>query len=249
VSRVSRLLELMELLRRRRSPILAEQLAEGLGISVRTVYRDIVTLQAQGAEIVGEPGVGYVLRPGFTLPPLMFSADELEALVLGSRWVEVRGDERLSAAATGALSKIRSVLPRQLHERVDEAILTVPDFGGAVPRVDTAELRKALRAEHVIELQYRDQTGKATTRRVWPFLIGFFEHVEVLAAWCELRGDFRAFRLDRIGAATDTGQRYPRRRAALVREWRQGQAGPPADEVGAHGKTKPVGPKRTADRN
>src|SRR6478609_6850784 len=133
MSRASRLLELMELLRQRRTPIPAAELAERLDVSVRTLYRDIATLQEQGADIQGEPGIGYVLRPGFTLPPLMFTADEIEALVLGSRWVEVRGDARLGAAASNAVAKIRAVLPAELRDSVDAATLTVPDMSPVEP--------------------------------------------------------------------------------------------------------------------
>src|SRR5690606_491436 len=110
MSRAARLLDLIQLLRNRRVPVTGPALAAELGVSIRTLYRDIATLQAQGADIQGEPGLGYVLRPGFTLPPLMFSADEIEALVLGSRWVAKRAaDERLAAAASNALSKISAV--------------------------------------------------------------------------------------------------------------------------------------------
>src|SRR3954452_10917944 len=126
MSRTSRLLDLLELLRRHRSPVSGPELAAQIGISIRTLYRDIATLQGQGADIQGEPGLGYVLRPGFTLPPLMFSADEIEALVLGSRWVAVRGDARLGAAASNAVAKIRAVLPGELRDSVDAATLTVP---------------------------------------------------------------------------------------------------------------------------
>src|SRR6478672_2616585 len=111
MSRTSRLLDLLELLRRHRSPVRGPALADQLGISIRTLYRDIATLQAQGADIQGEPGLGYVLRPGFMLPPLMFTREEIEALVLGSRWVAIRGDARLGAAADNAVAKIRAVLP------------------------------------------------------------------------------------------------------------------------------------------
>jgi predicted DNA-binding transcriptional regulator YafY len=199
-------------------------LARKLDISIRTLYRDIATLQAQGADIQGEPGLGYVLRPGFTLPPLMFSADEIESLVLGSRWVAVRGDARLAAAAENAVAKIRAVLPDALRESVDEATLTVPQFTRAEPSsVDVSAIRAAIRAEHKLTIAYRDQDGVATRRTIWPILIGFFDRVLVLAAWCELREDYRAFRVDRIVELTATGTRCPRRRAALLREWRERQ--------------------------
>lgn len=224
MSRAARLLELMELLRKRRTPISAAELADKLDVSVRTLYRDIATLQVQGADIQGEPGIGYVLRPGFTLPPLMFTADEIEALVLGSSWVEVRGDGRLSGAASSAIAKVRGVLPVGLRASIDEAILTVPGMVQVnAVTVDAAILREAIRAEHKLTIAYRDNADKASERVVWPFLIGYFERVQVLVAWCELREDFRAFRLDRIERAESTRRRYPRSRAVLVREWRKQQ--------------------------
>ncbi|MDI1451914.1 YafY family protein [Polyangium sp. 6x1] len=223
MSRASRLLDLMQLLRRHRAPIPGAALAEELGISIRTLYRDIATLQAQGADIQGEPGLGYVLRPGFTLPPLMFSVDEIEALVLGSRWVAVRGDARLAAAAKDAVAKIRAVLPSELRESIDASTLTVPTFDAEPIAVDASVIRAAIRKEQKLRLTYRDQDGAATTRTIWPLLIGFFEKVQVLAAWCELRQDYRAFRLDRIQSVEPKDERYPRRRAVLIKEWRARQ--------------------------
>ena len=223
MSRASRLLALMELLRRHRAPITGPALAEKLGVSIRTLYRDIATLQAQGADIQGEPGLGYVLRPGFTLPPLMFSADELEALVLGSRWVAVRGDARLGAAASNAVAKIRAVLPDDLRESVDATTLTVPMFRGEPVAIDGSVIRAAIRKEQKLVITYRNQDGAGTTRTLWPLLIGFFDKVLVLAAWCELRQDYRAFRVDRIQSVQSKDERYPRRRAELVNEWRARQ--------------------------
>jgi predicted DNA-binding transcriptional regulator YafY len=224
MSRAERLLDLIQLLRRHRAPISGPDLAKELGVSIRTLYRDIATLQAQGADIQGEPGLGYVLRPGFMLPPLMFSVDEIEALVLGSRWVARRADDpRLSDAAANALSKISAVLPTDLRESLEAAPLLVP-AGDVVPStVDLATIRGAIRRERKMDINYRDAGGAASTRTIWPFAIGFFERVRVIAAWCELRQDYRNFRLDRIGAMDVMAERYPRRRAAMLREWRERQ--------------------------
>src|SRR3984893_13883893 len=119
MSRAERLLELIEVLRRHRRPVSGRTLAVELDISLRTLYRDIAALQAQGAVIEGEPGIGYVLRPGFVLPPLMFSADEIEALVLGSRWVSDRGDDLLGSAARNAIAKIAAVPPAGFGDNLE----------------------------------------------------------------------------------------------------------------------------------
>src|SRR5436853_1211164 len=125
MSRAERLLDLIQVLRRYRQPVSGQTLADELGVSIRTLYRDIATLQGQGAAMDGEPGLGYILRPGFMLPPLMFSEEEIEALVLGSRWVAERGDSRLGAAARNALAKIAAVLPPDLRESLDATSLLV----------------------------------------------------------------------------------------------------------------------------
>ncbi|MEQ1768534.1 MAG: YafY family protein [Devosia sp.] len=223
MSRAERLLELMELLRRHRAPVTGQSLAGDLGISLRTFYRDIATLQGQGAEIEGEPGLGYVLKPGFTLPPMMFSIDELEALVLGSRWVAVQHeDKRLSTAAGNALSKIAAVLPSDLRREVESgSLMVIPRYNRAPISIDVALLREAIRKEMKLRIAYRDEKETETERIIWPFLIGFYEQTRVVGAWCELRQDYRHFRVDRIGSAAATGERSPRRRAVMLKEWRQ----------------------------
>ena len=221
MSRAARLLDLVQLLRQHRAPVSGQTLADQLGISIRTFYRDVATLQAQGADIMGEPGLGYVLRPGFMLPPLMFSVDEIEALVLGSRWVAVRGDERLGAAAFAALSKIAAVLPADLRTEVDAGSLLVSAGEPQVTTVDVGLVRKAIRSEQKIAISYRDADGSDTRRVVWPFAIGFFDRSRVIVSWCELRQDYRHFRVDRISALSTMDQRYPRRRAVMLKEWRE----------------------------
>lgn len=222
MSRTERLLDLIQLLRRHRAPVTGPALAAELGISIRTLYRDIATLQAQGADIQGEPGLGYVLRPGFTLPPLMFSADEIEALVLGSRWVARRAeDPRLGDAAANALSKITAVLPDELRDSVDGSNLLVGG-GEVIPaQVDLSAIRLAIREQRKLVIAYRNAGGTATERTIWPFAIGFFDRVRVVIGWCELRTDYRHFRLDRIDRMEPLPERYPRRRAAMLKEWRE----------------------------
>ena len=222
MSRAQRLLDLIQILRRHRHPVSGHVLAQELGVSIRTLYRDIAILNAQGAEIDGEPGLGYVLRPGFMLPPLMFSEDEIEALVLGSRWVADRGDERLGAAARNALAKIAAVLPPDLRDALDASPLLVPP-SSMMPRplVDLAVMRKAIRTERKVAITYRDVNGIESKRTIWPFALAFFECVRVVVAFCELRSSFRHFRADRIIDLDVTEQRYPRRRQVLLKEWRE----------------------------
>ncbi|QUY50465.1 YafY family transcriptional regulator [Serratia plymuthica] len=222
MSRTERLLDLMQILRRHRYPVAGHALAQEMNISMRTLYRDIATLQQQGAEIVGEVGVGYVLRPGFTLPPLMFSPQEIEALVLGMRWVARRGDTQLAGAANNALAKIADVLPATLRDELEANTLLV----GPIDVVQVADetvvlIRDAIRQERKLAVDYCDRDGSSSERTLWPFALGYFEQVRILAAWCELRQEFRHFRLDRIRLATPLAQRYPRGRRVLLKEWYQ----------------------------
>lgn len=224
MARTDRLLDLVQMLRRHRLPVSGEALALELDVSLRTVYRDIATLRAQGADIQGEPGIGYVLKPGFLLPPLMFSEDELEALVLGMRWVARRTGGSLSAAAENALARISAVLPKDLKNQLDSTLLLV---GPKVVTDDRAEditlIRTAIRRERKLLLSYQDASGDPSDRKIWPFALGFFDQVRVIAAWCELRNDFRHFRTDRIIQIASMEERYPKRKNALLKTWRDMQ--------------------------
>ena len=222
MSRTQRLFDLIQILRGYRFPVTGARLATDLGISLRTLYRDIATLQGQGANIEGEPGLGYVLRPGFMLPPLMFTEEELEALVLGSRWVSARADLPLSKAARVALSKIAAVLPQDLRQALDTSSLMVGCGSQTeTESIDLSCIRKAIRTEHKACIQYLDQKGQVSDRIIWPVALGYFDHVRMLAGWCELRQAFRHFRTDRITGLTILPERYPRRRSALLKEWRE----------------------------
>ncbi len=221
MSRSERLLTLLQALRRHRRPVSGRALAEELGVSLRTLYRDVATLQAQGADIEGEAGIGYVLKPGFMLPPLMFSQEEIEALVLGMRFVARRADGPLSDAATNALAKIAAVLPADLTGEIDSGSLIVGPSQPSIPDgVELALLRRAIRMERRLAIRYRDREAAASERVIWPFALAFFDETRVLAAWCEMRQGYRHFRADRIERAEMLDSRYPRRRAALLKEWR-----------------------------
>lgn len=218
--RSARLLQLLDELRRRR-PVTAAALAERLGVSPRTLYRDINTLRAQGADVAGDAGVGYQLRPGFLLPPMMFPPDELEALLLGARWVAAHADPQLAAAATQAMERIAGTLPDALRLEVETSGLFAPGWQGPPPEPWVSTLRHAIRAGHAVRMRYADADGAVTERVVWPFAMAFLDQVRLLAGWCELRGDFRHFRADRVLALEDTGHRYPAQRHQLLRRWQR----------------------------
>lgn len=223
MSRSSRLFLLMDALRGHRRPVTAAVLAERLGVSERTIYRDIQTLSELGAPVQGEAGVGYLLRAGTFLPPLMFDTDELEALVLGARWVRRQGDAGLAAAASNALAKIATATPRDLRDSMADTSLWVPV--GPAAKDDNAAwvapARMAIRHEHKLKLAYQDERGVATERIVWPFALAFMDGKRLLAAWCELRGSYRHFRLDRIARIEAMDERYPVRRRELITGWRR----------------------------
>ena len=221
MSRSARLLQLLDMLRRARQPLSGPDLAQHLGTSLRTLYRDIATLRVQGADILGDPGVGFEMRPGFLLPSLMFSSDELEALLLGARWASQQSDTQLASAAESALARIRSNLPLPLRIEVDTSGLLVPKICDAPTVQETwqSALRRAIRAQHKVVLHYQDQHGTLTQRLVWPFAMAYFEHSRVVSAWCELRDDFRHFRADRVHDMQDCGERYPTSRQQLIQRW------------------------------
>ncbi len=224
MSRTERLFNLLQLLRRHRYPVTGEFLASELGVSLRSIYRDIMTLQAQGAQIEGERGIGYILRPGFILPPLMFSEDEIEAIVLGSRWVANRGDTELQRAAQNALSKISAVLPTKLREQLEASgLLIAPGQVAQGKDDDLVLIRKAIRLEKKLFLKYEDVHQNKSDRIIWPLAIGYFDETRILIAWCEKRGDFRHFRTDRITHLELQNQPFPQRRQALLKKWRIAQ--------------------------
>ena len=221
MSRTERLLALIQALRRHRHPVSGRRLAEEMSVSLRTMYRDIQTLIDQGVPIEGERGIGYIMRPGFLLPPLMFRDEEIEALVLGSRWVAQQTDEALARAAQDALTKIMTVLPDNLKERMENSdLFPVASAARALDTIQAKVLREAIRLERKLRIVYRDDQGRETTRVIWPVALAFFEKSRMLVAWCELRADYRHFRTDRILSATLCRESLPRRRRLLLREWR-----------------------------
>ena len=203
-----RLFRIVQLLRRRKLST-ARQIAVELEVSERTVYRDVADLVSSGVPIRGEAGVGYALDRGFDLPPLMFTEDELEALVLGVRVVESWGDASLGAAARAVVQKVEAVLPERLQERVGKAPLFAPGFH--VPAESARELgtlRRAIREKRKARLSYVDRMQAATERTVRPLGLFFWGASWTVAAWCELRQGFRGFRLDRVQKLELTEQKF-----------------------------------------
>lgn len=218
--RADRLLQILQILRRQRGPIAAVRIAEELEVSLRTLYRDMVALEASGVPVRGEAGVGYVLEDGYDMPPLMFSALELEAIMLGARLVDGRADDALARAAKDAIAKIASVVPRPLRERLVETPLYAPHYQRETMAPGPLEaLREALRDELQIKISYRDLNDQVSQRVVWPVQISFFRDAVLLVAWCTLRQAFRSFRTDRIEGYEVSADRVPKPRRILFADW------------------------------
>ncbi len=219
MSRTARLFQLMQALRSGPSPRTSVQLAQDLGVSPRTIHRDIDALRALGAVIDGEAGFGFTLIEDATLPPLGFTNDELEALVLGLREVQLIGDPALSDAASEALRKLQGRLPQRQSHRLSHAVLTATRFDRpAVPTIDVAVLRQAAWDERAIEFAYTDAKGAETRRRVNPLSIVYMDRASVLLSWCHLREDFRVFRLDRMQDMDVSDESFRPKRVSLLRE-------------------------------
>ena len=201
-------------------PIKAQALSRELGVSLRTIYRDIDSLRRSGALIDGEAGYGYTLQEDPALPPMMFSRDEMEALVLGLREVVQVADPVLAKAAENALSKLKASLPERMRAEFEHAVLYAKrSYCRPEISIDIEALRHATRAEQVIELDYADVEGARTQRAIQPLAIVFFDRSLVVLAWCELREDFRSFRIDRIQKMTVTERSFRPRRVSMLREY------------------------------
>ena len=220
--RADRLFRIIQVLRRKRRPTTALQIAQELETSARTIYRDIAQLMADRVPIRGEAGVGYVLEGGFDMPPLMLTPDEIEAAMLGAQWVMDRADPLLARAASDLVAKIGAVVPEHLRPLLMEPALAAPAFRTpAADAIDMARLRAAIRAQGKIALVYRDEQEAQTERVVWPIAVAYWETVRLIVAWCELRQGFRHFRTDRVMAAQFLEARYPTARARLRTAWRK----------------------------
>jgi predicted DNA-binding transcriptional regulator YafY len=230
IRRADRLFQIIQILRRERRPVTGAAMAAELETSLRTVYRDIADLIGQRVPIRGEAGMGYVLEGGFDLPPLMLTPDEIDVAVLGAQWVARRGDPSLAKAAQDLIAKIAVSLPQHLLPHIEVPSGGVPPRHGAPPDdypFDLGEVRAQIRAGRKMALRYRDEQGQASDRVIWPVIIGYMDAARLLIGWCELRQDFRRFRIDRIAGADFLEERYPDRPAALMARWRKTLMPPP----------------------
>ena len=222
MSRAPRLMNLIALLAARRTPVRARDLATALGVSERSIYRDIDSLRGLGLAIDAVPGVGLRLSDDALLPPLNLDADEWSAVLLGLALVEKRDAAGLGEIAVAARARLRAVIAKEVLEAFDHSGLIA---GPTIPGRECApSLAEAMKAGRKVRIDYRSVAGRHSTRIIWPVAIGIFDGAELLAAWCERRAAWRHFRLDRIGSAVVLDERLPRPRRMLLAEWRRWQS-------------------------
>ncbi|MBS0520855.1 MAG: YafY family transcriptional regulator [Proteobacteria bacterium] len=218
--RSDRLFDIIQRLRVATRPVTAAMLAADLEVTVRTIYRDIAALQARRVPIDGEAGVGYVLRKGFDLPPLMFTADEVEAIAVGARMVRRLRDPKLQEAAESVFAKVTTVLPEALRARLaSPPIFVSPGDAVAAKGVDLAELRAAIRDSRKLHIGYADEKDRRTNRTIWPIAMAYYVDVTLVGAWCELRADYRNFRVERILSCRGLDEHFDQDNGRLFAEW------------------------------
>ena len=227
--KASRLFEIIQVLRLSKAPVTAAVIAEALEVSQRTVYRDILALQALRGPIEGGRGIGYIMRPGFDLPPLMFSIEEMEAIVLALALLERTGDGELKEAAKRVGTKIAGAVPPPLRQVLDmKALHAWGAVAPSPPGLDLALVRRAIRDERKLELSYRDEAGRATQRTVWPAALIYYSETANIVAWCELRQALRNFRAERVERCAGLEAFFKgegdRLRQDWVRGWKVGGA-------------------------
>jgi len=221
--KASRLFEIIQILRLARRPVTAAAMAESLEVTSRSIYRDIAALQGMRVPIEGERGMGYILRPGFDLPPLMFSIEETEAIVLALALLDRTGDAGLKAAVGRVGRKIAAAMPPPLRQTLNANALHA--WGTVTPTpdgIDLALVRQAIRDEQKLEISYRDQLGRGTTRTIQPLALIYYSEVANVVAWCELRQALRHFRTDRVERSTLTGATFKGEGERLRNEWMAG---------------------------
>jgi predicted DNA-binding transcriptional regulator YafY len=230
--RADRLFQIIQILRGASQPVTAAGLAREMETTPRTIYRDIADLIGQRVPIRGEAGVGYILEPGYDMPPLMLTPDEIEAAVLGAQWVADRGDPTLARGARDLIAKIRDVVPERLRPMILQAVVSAPSMVPQEPDVhDLGRIRAAIRERTKLRIRYSDGSGRSSERTVWPISVAYFQTARLLVAWCELRDAFRHFRTDRIEAVQFLDERYPLSAEALRAAWEREERGVPLDDV------------------
>lgn len=218
--RADRLFDIIQILRTAARPVTAAALAAAFEVTVRTVYRDIAALQASRVPIEGAPGLGYVLRRGFDLPPLMFTTQEVDAIAVGVRLLRRLRDPKLQAAAQSVLAKLSVVIPEPLQSQLIAAPVYVSDGDApSVTGLDLAQLRDAIRDNRKLAITYIDEEGRRSQRTIWPIAIAYYVDATLVGAWCELRRDFRHFRVDRIQGSQLLEDRFPPDNGRLMAEW------------------------------
>ncbi|NLR95397.1 YafY family transcriptional regulator [Rhizobium sp. P38BS-XIX] len=221
--KASRLFEIIQILRLAKRPVTGAEIAAQLEVTVRSVYRDISALQSMRVPIEGERGIGYILRPGFDLPPLMFSIEEMEAIVLSLALLERTGDAELKEAAKRVTAKIAGAVPPPLRQTLDANALHAWGFAApSASAIDLALIRRAIREEEKLDLAYRDELGRATERTIRPIALIYYAETANIVAWCELREAIRNFRSDRIEDCQSTGLWFKGEGDALRRIWVNG---------------------------
>ena len=218
--RSDRLFDIIQRLRTVSRPTTAAALAAELEVTIRTVYRDIATLQARRVPIEGEAGVGYVLRKGFDLPPLMFTIDEVEAIAVGARLVRRLRDPKLQEAADSVLAKVTVVLPETVRDALANPQMFVsPGIAPTAEGIDLAGLRGAIRDSAKLHIVYADGNGRRSSRTIWPIAMAYYVDVTLVGAWCELRADYRNFRVERIASSRVLDEHFDQDNGRLFREW------------------------------
>jgi len=218
--RADRLFDIIQRLRAAPRPLTAAALADRLEVTPRTIYRDVAALQASRVPIEGAPGIGYVLRRGFDLPPLMFTSDEVDAIAVGARHVRRLRDPKLQEAADSVLAKVTAVLPELLRAHLAEPPFYVSEGSATPPTgVDLAAVRGAIHEARKMSIDYRDDKGRQTHRTIWPIAMAYYVDVSLIGAWCELRNDLRSFRVDRILGARLLDEHFPPDHGRLAAAW------------------------------
>jgi predicted DNA-binding transcriptional regulator YafY len=218
--KASRLFEIIQILRLAKRPVTAAQIAETLEVAPRSIYRDIAALQAMRAPIEGDRGVGYILRPGFNLPPLMFSIEETEAIVLALALLDRSSDGELKKAAKGVNQKIAAAIPAPLRQTLETKALHA--WGTIAPSPESVDLglvRRAIRDEQKIRIDYRDEKGRETARVIWPIAVIYYSEATNIVAWCELRQAVRNFRTERVQCSAPLADFFRGAGERLRREW------------------------------